>query len=318
MLLNAVLLTLTVLFLVYNQRIFAWLSPVAKSWRDLTGGWLILWFAIFFVAFPPMIGYSTALTVAGFVYGMQGWFIVSTATVAGSTASFITSRTLLKSFVGKLTEKNQRFAALSLVLQHDGLKLLVMIRLCPLPYSLSNGAISTIPTVTWQSFALATACATPKLLLAVFVGGRLGDLAENGDKMDTKTKVVSYLSICFGVLAGLGTGFWVYSRTKARARELEAEVDDEVEVGGFGGVRPGSGGSGYSDDPALLEEGDEVLDDGGKRRNGGLQRRYSDDPEEGGGDYEGGFLDDEDVLDGDVFEDGDEYNDEGFTNGRRL
>ena len=316
MLLNAVLLTLTVLFLVYNQRIFAWLSPVAKSWRDLRGGWLILWFAIFFVAFPPMIGYSTALTVAGFVYGMHGWFIVSTATIAGSTASFITSRTLLKSFVGKLTEKNQRFAALSLVLQHDGLKLLVMIRLCPLPYSLSNGAISTIPTVSWQSFALATACATPKLLLAVFVGSRLGDLAENGDKMDTKTKVVSYLSICFGVLAGLGTGFWVYSRTKARARELEAEVEDEVEVGGFG-ARPESGGSGYSDDPALLEEGDEVLNGGGKQRNGGLQRRYSDDPEDGEDGYGDGFLDDEDGLDEDVFEDGDGY-DEGFTNGRRL
>jgi len=31
-----------------------------------------------------MIGYSTCVTVAGFVFGMRGWLIVSTATVIGS------------------------------------------------------------------------------------------------------------------------------------------------------------------------------------------------------------------------------------------
>ena len=170
-----------------------------------------------------MIGYSTCVTIGGFVFGMKGWFIIATANVAGSACAFIISRTLLKDFVGRLTEKNKQFAALSLVLKHDGLKLLTMIRLCPLPYSLSNGAISTIPTVTWQNFALATAIASPKLLLHIFVGSRLGDLAENGDNMDTKTKVVSYISIAIGMIAGFLTGYVVYVRTKARAKQLEAE-----------------------------------------------------------------------------------------------
>jgi len=58
-----------ILFLIYNERIFGSLLPVAKKWRDITGGWLILWALIFVVSFPPLIGYSSLLTIAGFVYG---------------------------------------------------------------------------------------------------------------------------------------------------------------------------------------------------------------------------------------------------------
>lgn len=60
---------LTILFLVFSERIFAWLEPIAEKWKNLKGGWLILWFMCFATAFPPVIGYSTCLTLAGFVYG---------------------------------------------------------------------------------------------------------------------------------------------------------------------------------------------------------------------------------------------------------
>lgn len=62
-------LVLTVLFFVYNERIFAWLEPMAERWKNLRGGWLILWLMTFASAFPPLIGFSTCVTIAGFVYG---------------------------------------------------------------------------------------------------------------------------------------------------------------------------------------------------------------------------------------------------------
>lgn len=61
---------LGLLFLIYEERIFRSLSPLAKNWREVRGGWLVLWLATFFVSFPPMIGYSTCMTLAGFVYGL--------------------------------------------------------------------------------------------------------------------------------------------------------------------------------------------------------------------------------------------------------
>ena len=314
LLLNVVLLVLTVLFLVYNRQIFAKLSPIAKSWREMSGGWIILWIMTFVVSFPPMIGYSSCVTIAGFVFGMKGWFIMSTATVAGSTAAFIVSRGVLKNFVAKLAERSKQFAALSLVLKHDGLKLLIMIRLCPLPYSLSNGAISTIPTVTWQNFCIATAVASPRLLLGIFVGSRLGDLAENGDEMDTKTKIVSYVSIFIGICAGIGTGYWVYARTKARSRQLEAEEAASSGRRSSGAAR----GAEYNDDPDEQAAVDIVRRERGDDDGYSMHTTYEDDLEAGGG-YRDEFTDDEDARerDGDVFDEGDGLSEAESLEGKR-
>ena len=62
-------LILTILFFVFNQQIFTWLLPPAEKWKNLRGGWLILFAMNFVTAFPPVIGYSTTVTIAGFVYG---------------------------------------------------------------------------------------------------------------------------------------------------------------------------------------------------------------------------------------------------------
>lgn len=299
---NIILFVAFILFAIYNERIFAYLSPAAARWRATPGGWLVLWAATFFVSFPPMIGYSTCVTVAGFVWGMWGWFIVATATVLGSTASFVVSRTVLKGYVQRLAERNKRFAALSLVLKHDGLKLLVMIRLCPLPYSLSNGAISTIPTVSVGSFALATAMVTPKLLLGVFVGRQIGQLADEGSKMDAGTKAVSYLSIAIGMAAGIATGYFIYVKTKARAEQLEAE--EEAAAGGEDGLRR-----------RMADAGPDYMDDPDAKAAGGFARRdddmslhtaYADDDADARDTgYLDDFTDDEDARERDVFDDGD-------------
>ncbi|CAF9922045.1 MAG: Tlg2-vesicle protein [Heterodermia speciosa] len=224
-----VTLVLAVLFLVFNERIFRRLSPVAVKWKELRGGWLILWAMTFITAFPPVIGYSSCITIAGFVYGFpEGWFIVATATVAGSTCSFIASRSLLSNFVHRLVANDTRFEALSLVLKYDGLKLLCMIRLCPLPYSISNGAISTFPTVEPAMFALATAIITPKLLIHIFIGSRLAAIAKSGEKMDAGTKAINWISIIVGMIIGAVTGWLIYRRTVARSQQLEAEERNKV------------------------------------------------------------------------------------------
>lgn len=154
------LTALTITFLIYSHAIFTWLSPVAEAWRQAPGGWLIMWFIVFVSAFPPMIGYSTANTVAGFIFGFPlGWPIVATACTVGSLAAFMASRTILSTYVHNLVGKDHRFLALGQVLKRDGLGMLTMIRFCPLPFSLSNGFLATIPSITPLSFTLSTAFA---------------------------------------------------------------------------------------------------------------------------------------------------------------
>jgi uncharacterized membrane protein YdjX (TVP38/TMEM64 family) len=248
--------TFFILFLVFNEKIFSFLEPLAEKWKNTTGGWIVLWIITFITAFPPMIGYSTCGTTAGFVYGAwEGWLILATATVAGSTCSFIVSRTVLRSYVERMIANDTRFNAFALTLKQDGLKLLCMIRLCPLPYSLSNGAMSTVPTVHPAMYALATTIITPKLLIHTFIGSRLAVIARSGGEMSTGAKIVNYTSIAFGACLGMGVGYYIYQKTMARARELEQEeaanAQDPVR-------RPGPPPKQFSDDPEA-QQGTEVV-----------------------------------------------------------
>jgi uncharacterized membrane protein YdjX (TVP38/TMEM64 family) len=226
---HIIALVLVTLFFIYNEKIFVFLKPYAVSWKQTTGGWTILWGFAFLTAFPPIIGYSTCVTLAGFVYGVgEGWLILASATIVGSTCSFLVSRSVLRRYVERLIANDKRFAALTLTLKHDGLKLLCMIRFCPLPYSLSNGAISTIPSVHPLMYGLATAIVSPKLLIHVFIGSRLRAIGENGGQMTFGAKTLNWISIFISALVGAFTGYYIYQRTMARARQLEADENASV------------------------------------------------------------------------------------------
>ncbi|KAI5809326.1 hypothetical protein BZA77DRAFT_180572 [Pyronema omphalodes] len=215
--------TIGILTLIFHTQILAALLPISTKLRSLPAGWMVIFTLCFVSAFPPMIGYSTSVTLAGFVYGFpHGWFIVASGTVIGSTTAFVACRHLFKNFSQRLVATDKRFEALSLTLKHDGLKLLCAIRLCPLPYSISNGAVSTFPTVTPAAFAFATAVATPKLLIHTWIGHRLAVLAAADEKMDRKTKMVNYGTIVAGLLLGAVTGWVIWRRTMKRAAMLEA------------------------------------------------------------------------------------------------
>ncbi|CAK7201093.1 Tlg2-vesicle protein [Sporothrix eucalyptigena] len=232
---GAVSFTLGILMLVYSHRIFAALGPMAKGWHDLTGGWILVWLLVFITGFPPIIGYSTACTLAGLVYGFPwGWPIAASANVVGSLAAFVASRTVLSRYVDSLVGTDHRFVALGQVLRHDGLWVLAAVRFCPLPYSLSNGFLATIPSITPLNFALSTAMASPKLLVHVFIGSRLAKLAEDGDSMSAGDKALNYFSMAVFGMVGVGVGLFIFRRTMARAAEIAAE--EEQEEGRAGGA----------------------------------------------------------------------------------
>lgn len=157
----ALLFVLGILTILYHKAFFAWLGPVSETWYNLPGGWLIAFAFIFITAFPPVVLYSVANTVAGFVYGFPGgWPIAASACVIGSLCAFIASRTILGSYVNRLVGKDARFIALGQVLRKEGLLYLTAIRFCPLPFSLSNGFLATIPSITPLAFALSTLFST--------------------------------------------------------------------------------------------------------------------------------------------------------------
>lgn len=266
-------IALAVVAVLYSEKLWQAMVPVAEWMRAHPARWLILWTATLIVSFPPLFGYSTCVTGAGFIYGVgrgsvqlllllvesltnnkNRWLIAASGTIIGSTITFLICQTLLRNFATRLAARDKRFAALSSTLQHDGLKLLCMVRLCPLPYSFSNAAVATFPTVRWPGFMFATSVAAPKLFIHVFIGSRLAVIAESGGEMDFSTKCLNYLGIAVGAAIGIITGYVIYKRTQSRAAELEAE---EAEHG-----LAGLSGSGRNDgDRTHSRENSGDLDD---------------------------------------------------------
>ncbi|KAG5359186.1 Golgi apparatus membrane protein [Yarrowia sp. C11] len=219
-------------FLIWHQTLIAWLVGFAERVHDTPFAWVGLFLAICIISFPPLIGYSMISTFCGMAYGFpNGWPLLAAATIVGSTASFLIVSRRFANYARHLAQTNTKFAALTQTMEKDSFALLWMIRLCPLPYSLSNGALASIPSITPQAFALATAITSPKLLIHVFVGDRLARLGQ-GEKDWTST-LVDFLSIGIAVSAGAVTAYIVYTRTLQRAAEIEAEQHpnlDELDV----------------------------------------------------------------------------------------
>lgn len=243
--------TFIILSVLYSEAFFRWLATVSKTWREIPGGWLIAFMLIFVTSVPPIVGYSTANTITGFVYGFPlGWPIAASACVVGSLAAFMACRTVLSGHVNRLIGSDHRFVALGQVLRRDGILYLTGIRFCPLPFSLSNGFLATIPSISPLAFVISTALSTPKLLIHVFIGSRLAIIAEAGDSMTTRDKMVNYASMIIGGAIGAAAGIIIYRRTMARAAELALEEATVI-------IAAEEGEGGYEDtDDTLLDPED--------------------------------------------------------------
>ena len=123
---------------------------------------------------------------------------------------------------------------------------------------------STFPTVNVFNFVMATAAATPKLLIHIFVGSRLAAIAESGEKMDLGTKLINYFSIFAFTILGIVVGYLIYERTTERARQIEEEEEAHlVEEGGADGYseeyseRQSGETDGWGEDDVSLWDNDE-------------------------------------------------------------
>jgi uncharacterized membrane protein YdjX (TVP38/TMEM64 family) len=63
-----------ILGLVFHTKILHAILPVSAKLRSWKAGWMVIFFLCFASAFPPMIGYSTSVTLAGFVYGFPNGY----------------------------------------------------------------------------------------------------------------------------------------------------------------------------------------------------------------------------------------------------
>ncbi|CAI4046791.1 hypothetical protein SUVZ_11G2970 [Saccharomyces uvarum] len=210
-----------VLLLVFHNTILHKVVVTSNDLREKMSTHFILIVLIFFVAFPPMIGYSLLSTTTGLIYGVsfEGWITLAFGSVTGSIVSFIVFKTILHSRAEKLVHLNKRFEAFASILQENSSYwILALLRLCPFPYSLTNGAIAGVYGISVRNFTIANIITTPKLFIYLFIGSRIKSLAESES---TGSRVFDLLSILLTLIILTLTAWLLYFKTKKRYLELQ-------------------------------------------------------------------------------------------------
>ncbi len=119
--------------------------------------------------------------------------------------------------------------------------------------------------------------------------------------MDATTKAINYTSIVLGGLLGMATGFFIYQRTMARARQLE----EEERAGLRQATARGESFGEFSDDPEgqsaaatiLREEDyDDNVDFFGESEHDNVGGYRDDSPDDGQDVFRHGDGDDEDAI----------------------
>ncbi|KAF9904258.1 hypothetical protein EC991_002916 [Linnemannia zychae] len=214
---------------IFHSRIFSALQALADFIKGLGPlGPLVIMFCLFATSFPPMIGYSSIVTMSGYVYGfVYGFLYAFMGAMAGAIVCFYFCRRWFKAQVRKLMAKNKSLKGVVRTVEKRGFRLLVLIRLAPYPYNVMN-AILSATHIPLSTFTAATAMSLIKLTLHVYIGSTLSTLTGgDGDDKDPNKdanngKRVKVFLMVTGVILGVGVGAYVWAIAKREIAITEA------------------------------------------------------------------------------------------------
>ncbi|KAH3685310.1 hypothetical protein WICPIJ_003723 [Wickerhamomyces pijperi] len=224
-----------ILMVIYHQTILSHVIEYSDKWREGSLAAVLLSVGIFLVSFPPLIGFSLLNTIVGVIYGIsfKGWFIIAGSSISGSVLSFLLFRHVFHDQAVKIVNSHQKLSVFNTILKEDNsFWILAMIRLCPLPYSLTNAALAAIPGVSTWNFFLGSLISSPKLALYLFVGTKLKHIGEDRGFWGKFVDILSIvLTMCFvGV-----TGYVLYWKMTTKLREMDQQqnvMNLDLEQGG--------------------------------------------------------------------------------------
>ncbi|CCH58708.1 hypothetical protein TBLA_0A09200 [Henningerozyma blattae CBS 6284] len=222
---------LAILVLIFHKTI---LHKLVEMSNELRANWLtqfVLFFLIFCVGFPPMIGYSMLSTSTGLIYGvtLHGWIILASGSILGSVAAFTVFQRLLHSKAESLIKVNRKFEALAMILQqNNSYWILALLRLCPFPYSLTNGAIAAVYGVSIKNFTIANILTSPKLFIYLFIGSRIKNMGEDGTTAGSK--LFDLISIVVTVIILSLTAWILYYKTQKKYIQLQRNDTQDLET----------------------------------------------------------------------------------------
>jgi uncharacterized membrane protein YdjX (TVP38/TMEM64 family) len=159
-----------------------WMQTLVE-WIRGAGAAGVAVYAVAYVLAALFLVPGSILTLgAGFAYGpLFGTLLVSPVSVAAATLAFRLGRTTARGWIEKRVRRDPRFAAIDAAIEHQGLKIVLLLRLSPVfPFSLLNYALG-LTGVRLRDYVLGSFLGMlPGTVLYVYLGSLVTTAAALG------------------------------------------------------------------------------------------------------------------------------------------
>lgn len=160
---------------------------------------------IFIASFPPVPGYGTLSVLCGFIYGFPTGFVPPfIGGVLGSSVCFLLSRRYGRNYTRKLLKHYTYISAALKVIEIKGLKLILLIRLAPYPWTIMNFVLGAT-RISYFKYIVATALSLIKILFHVYIGSSLKTFTGK-----SSVSTLKIILICAAILTGAGVTIYLY------------------------------------------------------------------------------------------------------------
>jgi uncharacterized membrane protein YdjX (TVP38/TMEM64 family) len=206
----------------YFLPIAQWTTVLADRARSTGSIGVVIFVAAYITATVALLPGSLLTLAAGFAYGpVWGLVVVSPASVAGATAAFLLGRTFLRDWAARKTSDSARVRAITRAVQHEGFKIVLLLRLSPLvPFNVLNYALS-LSNVRLGTYVTASAIGMlPGTALYVY----LGSLAPTAAQLSAAAQRGGAGRIGLYIAGLAATIAVVVIATRAANRALQAEL----------------------------------------------------------------------------------------------
>ncbi len=155
-----------------------WMMLPIDAWLRRFADWVngfgalsgVIYVGVYLLGAAAMVPGAVLSMGAGLVFGLFGIVIALIGAPLGATGAFLISRYLARDYVGARVRRHRRFAAVDRAIAEEGWKVVVLMRLSPMPYSFSNYLFGATRIRFWSYVAGTVVGVIPWTVALVWIG----------------------------------------------------------------------------------------------------------------------------------------------------
>ncbi|KAI9253538.1 hypothetical protein BDA99DRAFT_563112 [Phascolomyces articulosus] len=214
---------------VYRDPLMEFIQKVAIELRAKPViGSFILSILVMATSVPPLLGFTFASSLCGFVYGFPGGIIPAViGAFLGSMVCFGLIRHFnFARFIRLSPDKQLKYQAIQESIQESGFGMIVLIRITPIPWEVTNTVLSMLPSLSAKQYTLSAFLASWKVALEVWFGSQLASLSD--PDLPPSAHRVTLITLGVGVLIILALVVYLHRVTTRKIQQMQENSKDDA------------------------------------------------------------------------------------------